>query len=124
MAKLDDIVNVYREQVELLKGQLDSTKEQNVELLKRVGVLQDAIIAVKAPEAYRDFRADTATDAPSMDAEMIARQRAMADARNEHLAMIERPLFSNGDDMIEVLERTVLGGAEITGKSLHGNDES
>jgi hypothetical protein len=122
---LEDLVGAYKDQIEFLKARCDELKEEKDKLIEQVGFLQQGLMAVKSPEAYRDYRADTA-DIPELTEEEIARREELA--RNAHLVDrfvhgIEGPSFKGPEDMVDLLSRTFITEGPKD-ESLHGNTES
>lgn len=122
--EMEDMVQVYKDQAQLYREQYLNTKEQMEKLQEQVFRLQDGLMSVRAPEAYRDLRADN-IETPAVDPEVVARNKQISDLHTEHIQNIEKPTFTSVEDMQGLLSGVLWSNTEfITGKSLHGNDES
>jgi ribosome recycling factor len=93
-------------------------------LQAQVTKLQDALVSVRAPEAYRDqqIEKDEENREPISD-ETLERNKLIQETTTEYINGIEGPLFKSFDDMDDLLTHALL--TEVQGPaSLHGNDES
>lgn len=110
--------------IESLEEQLKSAHADKEELKQQVIRLQDALIANRAPEAYRDQiieREDARR--PPMDPELLERNRITKEVTEAYLNNMERPLFRTGDDIEDMLATSIMRHQKPP-TSLHGNDES
>jgi regulator of replication initiation timing len=125
--ELAEVILLYREQVEALRLQVESLREDNAKLREQNFRLQDGLMATRAPEAYRDQRADS-TPTPELtpkQAAKIERDNQIKELHDEHLRNIENPLFTSAEDMITALEGSLWGtSTQVQDQSIHGNDES
>ena len=110
--------------IESLEVQLQAAQADKEELKAQIEKLQDALVSVRAPEAYRDqqIEKDEATRVPISD-EILERNKLIQETTTEYINGIERPLFKSWDDMDDLLTHALLKDVEGPG-SLHGNDES
>lgn len=114
---LEGLVDAYKEII-------DDLKARNERLEMQVDRLQDALICTRAPEAYRDMKADEAGE-PEVDPEALRIARLRADTEAEYLRATEQPLFRDGDEFVDMLEMSLAASASpVDGNSLHDNGES
>lgn len=118
----DELLILLRDQVDFYKNQVQALREEKDLLQKQIFTLQDGLMAIRAPEAYRDHQRDIIPVDPT-DAVELAKQREYARLLPKHLKAIESPIFDNVDDMIKALGG-VLSEAGIKSESLHENAES
>ena len=111
-------------QIELLKGQLAACEADRAELRAQVTKLQDALIAVRAPEAYRDqqFAREDANKTPLSD-DFQERNRINKQVTEEYLRMCEGSLLRSPEDLDDLLAKSLMRTVKQPA-SLHGNDES
>lgn len=110
--------------IELLTGQLASAQEDRAELRSQVTKLQDALVAARAPEAYRDQQlAREEADRIPMSQEEIERNEIIQKTTTEFISGLEKPLFRDANDLDDLLARGLIRTAK-TPTSLHGNEES
>ena len=110
--------------VETLQALLDSAQADRVELKSQVTKLQDALVAARAPEAYRDQQiAREEENRVPMDPALIERNKLIQETTEGYMAGLEKPLFRSADDLDDLLARSLMRTAEGPA-SLHGNDES
>ncbi len=117
-----DLVSSYREQIEYLKEEVGTLRREKDDIQKQMFILQDGILNIKAPEAYRDMRADEGGYPEESDEDIETRKnngRMLA----RHLQNIESPVFKSVEDMEEAL----LGSKHeefMKSEALHPNEES
>ncbi len=109
---------------EALQTLLDSALADRVELQSQVTKLQDALVAAKAPEAYRDqqIEREDQTQVP-VSADRIEKNRIIQDTTEAYMNSLEKPLFQSADDLDALLARSLMRDRKGPA-SLHGNDES
>jgi len=111
-------------QVESLEGQLRTAQADKAELQAQVTKLQDALVSVRAPEAYRDQQIEKEeVDRVPMSEEAIKRNRLTQETTTEYMNNLEGPLFKDAYALDDLLT-TALVRANKGPVSLHGNDES
>jgi len=110
--------------IESLEEQLRTAHADKEVLVEQINRLQDALISVRAPEAYRDqiIEREDARRVP-IDPEVLERNRITKEVTEAYLNGMERPLFRTGDDMEDLLTTSLLRHHKPAA-SLHGNDES
>jgi len=95
---------------------------ERAELLeKRIMVLQDVIISIRAPEAYNDMRNDQGVDDSVNTRSVLKNLSNMSKYEQAWFQKMEEPSFKDADDMIEILS-SGFGAPKAT--SVHENDES
>jgi regulator of replication initiation timing len=118
----DEMLTVYKDQIGMLKETIGTLREENHRLSQQVFKLQDGLMAVRAPEAYRDYRNDMIPEVV-MPEEEKAKLQQNADLMKRYLNNIEQPLFRSASDMEEILAPTLFGNVNKT-ESIHDNSES
>jgi peptidoglycan hydrolase CwlO-like protein len=110
--------------IDTLQALLDSAQADRGELKSQVTKLQDALVAARAPEAYRDqqIAREDENRAP-VDPELIERNKLIQKTTTEYMSGLEKPLFKSADDLDDLLARSLMRNAEGPA-SLHRNDES
>ncbi len=108
--------------IESLQTLLESAQTDRQELKSQVTKLQDALVAARAPEAYRDQQiAKEEENRTPMDQAQIDRNRLIQKTTEGYMHALERPMTV--DDLDACLARSSMH--DIKGPpSLHGNDES
>jgi peptidoglycan hydrolase CwlO-like protein len=110
--------------IDTLQALLDSAQADRGELKSQVTKLQDALVAARAPEAYRDqqIAREDENRAP-VDPELIERNKLIQKTTTEYMSGLEKPLFKSADDLDDLLARSLMRTTEGPA-SLHRNDES
>jgi peptidoglycan hydrolase CwlO-like protein len=108
--------------IESLQTLLESAQTDREELKSQVTKLQDALVAARAPEAYRDQQiAKEEENRTPRDQAQIDKNRLMQETTEGYMRALERPLAP--EDLDAFLARGLMH--DIDGPlSLHGNDES
>lgn len=119
----EDLLEIYKGNLKLLQDQIQELREDKSKLQNQLFNLQNGLMAVRSPEAYRDMRADQGESTPAMDPEVAEKNRIYKEVQTRHLENIEGDLFTDADDMINMLSGPLNSGA-MESKSIHGNDES
>lgn len=121
---LQEKVELYKDQILFLKEQLDTVREEKEQYRQQVERLQDAIINIKAPEAYLDMKRDMSA-IPEISKEEIEKRQRMQEVQDQYIRSIEEPLFRNGDDL-DLMIKSGLAKDAVSSEdiSIHGNDES
>ena len=118
----DELLLILKDQVEFFKNQVVNLKEEKELLQKQNFNLQDALVAIRSPEAYRDLQRDNVPINPLI-AEEMKKQQVYATYLPKYLKTLEGPTFENVDDMIKTLGG-VISEEGIKSESIHGNTES
>lgn len=114
-------------QIEMYEKLLIDKDEEISELKTMLIKTQDALIAKEAPRAYSDQKiAEWESQELSPEEEEERRKiKLRAETNANYLADIEKPLFKDATEMIDVLSRTQNGTTSVTaGTSIHGDGES
>lgn len=111
----DELVLILKDRIAELSREKETLMKQNFDL-------QNALMATRAPEAYRDMQRDLIPPDPKVLEEM-EKQRTYASMLPKVLKTIESPLFDNVDDMVRALGG-VISEKGIATQSLHENAES
>jgi peptidoglycan hydrolase CwlO-like protein len=108
--------------IDSLQALLDSAQADRVELKSQVTKLQDALVAARAPEAYRDqqIAREEENRIPISD-EQKERSRIIQETTDGYIDALERPLDTN--DLDDLLARSLMRNSDGPA-SLHGNNES
>jgi 3-mercaptopyruvate sulfurtransferase SseA len=116
---------IYAEaKIDSLQTLLASAQADRGELKSQVEKLQDALVAARAPEAYRDQQiAKEDEDRIPVSQETIERNKLVQETTTEFMSSLEKPLFRSADDLDDLLARAAVRNAEGPA-SLHRNDES
>ncbi len=125
-SKRDIERELYRAEakVESLQEMLESAQTDRVELQSQVTKLQDALVAAKAPEAYRDQQIEKAeANRTPISDEQRERSRIIQKTTDAYVQGIEKPMFRDAQDMDDLLSRSLMRNIEAPG-SLHNNEES
>lgn len=114
----------YKAKVKSLEDQLVVARIDKQELQLQVGKLQDAVLSIQAPEAYRDQKVkDYENASEPVSPEETERRRVYAKVYTEYMNGMEGPLFRGPEEMDDLLEASLLRGDHAPG-SIHGNNES
>jgi peptidoglycan hydrolase CwlO-like protein len=116
---------IYAEaKIESLQALLDSAQSDRAELKSQVTKLQDALVAARAPEAYRDQQLAREDEKRiPMSPEEIERNHIIQETTAEYMSALEKPLFRDANDLDDLLARSLMRNMEPPA-SIHGNDES
>lgn len=117
-AEVGEILTAYKEQITFLKEELTSAREQ----VKR---LQDGLMAVRAPEAYRDLRSDSReTTISAEQSNAMARGQEIQKIRERYVRQMEGDTIQTKEDLDDMMNSILAQGNKVGSKSLHGNAES
>ena len=124
-ADLEEQVQLYKEQMTFLREQLEDAREERNEYRLQVDKLQDALINIRAPDAYRDMKADELAPEEYITDVARSRQQQLQEATGRIMRQIEEPLFVDGNDLDDLL-MTALNRDSVPSEavSIHGNNES
>lgn len=108
--------------IESLQTLLESAQTDREELRSQVTKLQDALVAARAPEAYRDQQiAKEEENRTPLSEEQLERNRIYQETTESYMGALEKPLST--DDLDAYLAKSLIL-AKSEPASLHGNDES
>jgi len=123
-AELERELIFSESKVESLEGQLRTAQADKAELQAQIVKLQDALVSVRAPEAYRDQQIEREEeDRVPMSEEAIKKNRLTQETTTEYMNALEGPLFKDAYALDDLLT-TALVRANKGPTSIHGNDES
>ena len=123
-AELERELIFCRARIEALEEQLRGALVEKEGLFKQVEKLQDSLISVRAPDAYRDQQIEKEEPRPPISDELLERNRITKEVTERYLASMEEPLFRSGEDLDDLAATGVTRFSDTTPASLHGNDES
>jgi len=110
--------------IEFLEKQLEITQEDKETLNAQILKLQDAMMSVKAPEAYQDMRFKEFEDNQDpVSKELKEKARIVQDLTTQYINECENPLFTSKQDLEDLITSGLIKDIPTT-PSLHGNDES
>jgi len=112
----DELVLILKDRIAELSREKESLMKQNFDL-------QNALMSIRSPEAYRDMQRDMIPIDPR-DEELLEKQRVYANMLPKALKAIEGPIFDGIDDMIKSLGVVISRDEGIKSESLHQNSES
>ena len=110
--------------IQALEEQLVTTQSEKAGLFEQINKLQDSLISVRAPDAYRDQQLEREGPLPGPSSEMIERNKITAKFTTDYLNHIEGPLFRSPEDIDDLITTGIIRDHSTVPESLHGNDES
>ena len=119
---LENLAEAYKEQLDQKTKECEELREDKRVLQTQIFNLQDGLMSIRAPEAYRDQKADEAGF--EVDEEKQAEMRRDDGIRHKYVENLEKPTFRSADDIELLLGPAFQGSLGIAEKSIHGNDES
>ena len=123
-AELERGLIFCKARIEALEEQLRGALAEKEGLFKQVEKLQDSLISVRAPDAYRDQQLEKEEPRPPMSPELQEKNRITKEFTENYLNAMEGPLFRSGDDLDDLASTGIIRYTDTTPASLHGNDES
>lgn len=123
-ADLEKELAFCRGRIEALEQQLTTTQTEKAGLFEQINKLQDSLISVRAPDAYRDQQLEREGPLPGPSAETIERNRIHQEVTTRYLNGMEDPLFQDGNDLDDLIKTGIVRDHSTVPESLHGNDES
>ncbi len=123
-AELERELIFCRARIEALEEQLKGALAEKAGLFQQVEKLQDSLISVRAPDAYRDQQLDKEGPQDPMSAELQEKNRITKEFTQNYLNAMEGPLFTSGDDLDDLAAAGIVRFTDTTPASIHGNDES
>lgn len=124
-AELGEILAAKNEQIDFLKAELSESRNREAKLNEQVIRLQDGLMAIRAPEAYRDMRSDARET--TVPAEVIEAQKKYMQEqkfRERYVRAMEGDVIQTKEDLDELMNTVLMRGNNVGSKSLHGNTES
>jgi len=110
--------------IERLEEQLKEAALDKIVLRQQISNLQEALISIRAPEAYRDQAMERIDSKRTpMSQEELERRRIESNVTTQYLNGLERPLFTSGEDLEDMLSVGLIRTQKGV-DSLHGNEES
>ena len=123
--ELGDMIGAYKEQIGFLKAELEESRKREEKLNEQIVRLQDGILAVRAPEAYRDMRSDSREVSISAEQQAnMARHHEINKIRERYVRQMEGDVIQTKEDLDEMMNSVLMKGNKVGSKSLHGNAES
>ncbi len=110
--------------IEALEQQLVTTQAEKTGLFEQISKLQDSLISVRAPDAYRDIQIEKEGPLPGPSAETIARNKITSEFTTKYLNRMEGPLFMSPEDIDDLITTGIIRDHSTVPASIHGNDES
>lgn len=115
------------EQLIRAQVELEMLRKQNEQLSKQVEKLQDALVASSSPKAYDAMQREKEFSLPETKEEMEQRLKNLKEAAylSSYLEEMEKPLFDDANDMVELLQAGILKTSMADrGPLVPGNNES
>ncbi len=110
--------------IESLEEQIRIVQADKAGLTEQITKLQDSLISVRAPDAYRDQQLEREDDGrPPVSAETLERNRITADVTTKYMRALEGPMFRDGNDLDDLLKAGIIKDIRPPA-SLHDNEES
>ena len=110
--------------VESLEEQLRNVQADKAGLTEQILKLQDSLISIQAPEAYRDQQLAREDDGrPPVSEEIMERNRITQEVTTKYLRDLEGPMFQSGEELDDLSKTGIIRDIQPP-ESLHGNDES
>ncbi len=123
-AELERELIFCKARVEALEEQLRGALAEKQGLFLQVEKLQDSLISIRAPDAYRDQQLEKEEPRAPMSPEMQERNRITKDFTERYMNDLEGPTFRNGYDLDELITTGIIRDTDMVPESIHGNDES
>jgi hypothetical protein len=123
-AELERELVFCKARLEAVEEQLKGADARADTLLQQVEKLQDSLISVRAPDAYRDQQLEKEGPQTPMSPELREKNRITQEFTTNYLNAIEGPTFRDGNDLDDLATAGIVRFTDITPKSVHGNEES
>lgn len=123
-AQLEHFIEQQQTHIERLEGIIADLRTDREIFTKQIENLQDALIAIKSPEAYHDMRMDRLGMPDQLSPEERAEAKQRTEIEQRWLRELEEDTFKSPDDIIDGLSRIVAVEGIKSSSSLHGNSES
>jgi hypothetical protein len=123
-AELERELIFCKARIEALEEQLRGALAEKQGLFQQVEKLQDSLISVRAPDAYRDQQLEKEEPRAPMSAELMERNRITKEFTTDYMNAMEGPLFRSGDDLDGLIQTGIIRDTDMVPSSLHGDEES
>jgi hypothetical protein len=110
--------------IEVLEEQLRGALSEKEGLFQQVEKLQDSLISIRAPDAYRDIQLEKEGPRAPMSAELQEKNRITKEFTQNYINAMEEPLLRTGHDLDDLITIGIVRDHDSTPPSLHGNNES
>ena len=119
------MLEAFKSQITFLKEELVQSRSREEKLTSQVEKLQDGIMAIRSPDAYKDMRADEREYTISAEqADFQKKEMHIRKIRESYLRAMEGNALKTGEDLDALMESVITLGHVAQSKSLHGNAES
>ena len=123
--ELGEILAAKNEQIDFLKAELLESRNREGKLNEQVVRLQDGLMAIRAPEAYRDMRMDAReTPISAEQLESMKKHQEIQKTRERYVRAMEGDVIKTKEDLDDLMNTVLLKGNNVGSKSLHNNSES
>ena len=123
-AELERELIFCKARMEALEEQLRGANARSDTLLLQVEKLQDSLISVRAPDAYRDIQIEKEGPLTPISPETLEKNRITKEVTEGYMAAIEGPLFRDGNDLDDLITTGIIRDTDMVPESIHGNEES
>lgn len=124
-SELSEILAANQTVIDFLKAELLESRNREGKLNEQVVRLQDGLMAIRAPEAYRDMRMDAReTPISAEQLESMKKHQEIQKTRERYVRAMEGDVIKTKEDLDDLMNTVLLNGNNVGSKSLHGNSES
>jgi hypothetical protein len=123
-AELERELIFCKARIEGLEEQLKGANARSDTLLLQVEKLQDSLISVRAPDAYRDIQLGKEEPRAPMSSAAMENNRITKEFTEKYMSAMEGPLFRDGNDLDDLITSGIVRDTDMVPASLHRNDES
>jgi 3-phenylpropionate/cinnamic acid dioxygenase small subunit len=122
---LGEMLGAYKDQIAFLKEELSESRKREEVLNAQVQRLQDGLMNVRAPEAYRDMRMDSRETTVSEASLEAAKTRdTHQKIQQRYINAMEGDIITSQQDLDDMMNSVLLKANKVGAVSLHGNSES
>jgi ASC-1-like (ASCH) protein len=107
-----------------LEEQLRGANARSDTLLLQVEKLQDSLISVRAPDAYRDIQIEKEGPLTPISPETLEKNRIVKEFTERYMSEMEGPLFRDGNDLDDLIKGGIIRDTDMVPESIHGTEES
>ena len=123
--ELGEILAAKNEQIDFLRAELLESRNREQKLNEQVVRLQDGLMSIRAPEAYRDMRMDAReTPISAEQLEAMKKHQEIQKTRERYVRAMEGDVIKTKEDLDDLMNTVLMKGNNVGSKSLHGNTES